>query len=160
MIDKVERKIYGKHWFFAHAIISIFSIFIIGLFIKLCDLEFNRLLFLINDNTVSISATIAGFVFTGVSIFISMEGSKKMNVIKSIDKDNVIYHILICSIVFFTLSLLLMIIRINLLDISSEVITKIQNIVKSIIEWSSLYALLLGFIYFISSLKLISWIFK
>ncbi len=160
MIDKIERKIYGKQWFIAHTIISMLVIGLISLFMMLCDLDFNKLLFLINDNTVSISAAIAGFVFAGVSIFISMEGSKKMDTIKSIGKDAVIYHILICSIVFFTLSLLLMIVSINLFDISPEVITKTQSVVKSIIEWFSLYGLLLGFIYFLSSLKLISWIFN
>lgn len=160
MIDKIERKIYGKHWFLAHTIISMLIVCIISLLMALCDLNFNQLLSLINDNTVSTSAAIAGFVFAGVSIFISMEGSKKMTAIKSIGKDNVIYHILACSIIFFTLSLMLMIIRINVLNISPEEITRNQDVVKSIIEWSSLYGFLLGFIYFLSSLKLISWFFN
>lgn len=159
-MEKIERIIYGKHWFLLHILISLLLVSIISLFIIFCGLEFNGLLAMINESTVSLSAAIAGFVFAGMSIFISMEGSKKMADIKSIGKVNIIYSILISSIVFFVVSLLFMLVRINLLNITPELITNIQYGVKLTIEWGSLFCFLLGFIFFFSSLKLIYWIFK
>lgn len=89
-----------------------------------------------------------------------MDGSKKMSTIKSIGKDNIIYNILIASIVFFVISLLLMLIDINILTFDMTKILLVQKIIKVITEIVSVYAFLLGFIFFFSSLKLIYWIFK
>ena len=94
-MEKFYRALYGNKWNLFHII---FSFIIIGIgsgILKLINVDFLKLLSLINADTVSISLAMAGFVFAGASIFISMEGSKKMETIKSIGKDNIIYSILI-----------------------------------------------------------------
>lgn len=159
MKNKIERLLYGDHWFFVHFVISVLFAAIIFALTKLIGIKYDEWLKLINVDTISLSASIAGFVFAGMSIFISMEGSKKMATIKAIGKANIIYCILICSIAFFVISLLLMLLDINVLCFTPNQITLVQIIVKHIIEWLSLYTFLLGFIYFFSSIKLIYWIF-
>lgn len=127
---------------------------------KLCSIQFDKLFSIINDSTISLSAAIAGFVFAGMSILISMDGSKKMKTVKAIGKDNIIYNILIASIIFFVISLLLMLIDINVLIFDITKIILIQKILKLIIEITSIYSFILGFVFFFSSLRLIYWIFK
>ena len=124
------------------------------------NIQFEKLFSIINENTISLSAAIAGFVFAGMSIFISMDGSKKMAAVKAIGKDNIIYNVLISAIVFFVVSLLLMLIDINVLNFNIAKIILMQKIVKLVIEVISIYTFLLGFVFFFSSLKLIYWIFK
>lgn len=160
MKEKYERKIYGEHWIIVHGFMSIIAVaFILG-FMKLCNIQFEKIFSIINEDTISLSTAIAGFVFAGMSIFISMDGSKKMSTIKSIGKDNIIYNILIASIVFFVISLLLMLIDINILTFDMTKNLLVQKTIKVITEIVSVYAFLLGFIFFFSSLKLIYWIFK
>ena len=127
---------------------------------KICSIQFDKLFSIINDSTISLSAAIAGFVFAGMSIFISMDGSKKMNTVKAIGKDNIIYNILIASIVFFVISLLLMLIDINVLNFDITKMILIQKTIKLIIEIVSIYSFILGFVFFFSSLRLIYGIFK
>lgn len=160
MKDKIERNLYGKHWAVLHIIISVVVCVIIAALMKICRIQFDKLFSIINDSTISLSAAIAGFVFAGMSIFISMDGSKKMATVKAVGKDNIIYNILIGSIVSFVISLLLMFMDINVLNFDLTKIILIQRIVKLIIETVSIYSFLLGFIFFFSSLKLIYWIFK
>lgn len=83
-----------------------------------------------------------------------------MNTVKAIGKDNVIYNILIASIVFFVISLLLMLIDINVLNFDITKMILIQKTIKLIIEIVSIYSFILGFVFFFSSLRLIYWIFK
>lgn len=159
-MDSIYRLLYGDKWNLFHIIFS-FVIIAIGYWVlKLINVDFRELLSLINTETVSISSAMAGFVFAGVSIFISMEGSKKMETIKSIGKENIIYSILIFSIVNFVVSLLLMIVDINIFHFTAQSTTPLQTTIKQVCQWTSLYTLLMGFLYFFSSLKLIYWIFK
>ncbi|WP_337553899.1 hypothetical protein [Massilicoli timonensis] len=160
MKEKFERALYGNHWIIWHSIISIIVVAFILSLLKICDIQFEKLFSIINENTISLSAAIAGFVFAGMSIFISMDGSKKMAAVKAIGKDNIIYNVLISAIVFFVVSLLLMLIDINVLNFNIAKIILMQKIVKLVIEVISIYTFLLGFVFFFSSLKLIYWIFK
>lgn len=160
MKDKLERSFYGDCWLVWHVLVSIVVSTIIVVLMKICSIQYDKLFSLINDNTISLSAAIAGFVFAGMSIFISMDGSKKMKAVKSIGKDNIIYNILIASIICFVNSLLLMLIDINILNFDIEKMILIQKTLKLIVEITSIYTFILGFILFFSSLRLIYWIFK
>ena len=160
MKEKFERILYGNHWAVFHVLISIVVCAIIVVLVKICSIQFDKLFSIINDSTISLSAAIAGFVFAGMSIFISMDGSKKINTVKAIGKDNIIYNILIASIVFFVISLLLMLIDINVLNFDITKMILIQKTLKLIIEIVSIYSFILGFVFFFSSLRLIYWIFK
>lgn len=156
-MSSIYRRLYGDHWFLMHTVLSILLCGAYYLFLTIINIDFDVTLSIISGDTISLSAEIAGFVFAGMSIFISLEGNKKMDAIKKIDKQNIIYHILIASIVFFVLSLILMGMDLTVLMYSTNAL---QLLIKSIIEWVSIYFLLLGFIYFLSSLQLIYWIFK
>lgn len=156
---KFNRKLYGKNWRLWHNAISIVIIFLILIIMKICNIPFKQLLFIINADTISLSASIAGFVFAGMSILISMNKNEKMHTLNRLEKDDVIYNILISSILSFTISLLLMFIDINALRIDCIVkVVLIQQIMKTLVEIVSMYLFLLGFIFFFSSLKLIYWI--
>lgn len=160
MKDKLERSFYGDCWLVWRVLVSIVVSTIIVVLMKICSIKFDKLFSIINESTISLSAAIAGFVFAGMSIFISMDGSKKMNTVKAIGKDNIIYNILIASIVFFVISLLLMLIDINVLNFDITKMILIQKTIKLIIEIVSIYSFILGFVFFSSSLRLIYWIFK
>lgn len=158
--EKIIRSFYGKKWFLFHFVLSLLVAVVYFVALKLCDIDYNKTLSIICSDTISLSAAVSGFVFAGMSIFISMEGSKKMTTIKSVGKDNIIYSILISSIVFFVISLLLMGLVLTVFNISIEEISTKQIVIKSIVEWTSILSLLLGFIFFLSSVKLVHWIFK
>lgn len=158
--EKTIRTFYGNKWFLSHIVLSLLIAAVYFVALRFCNIDYNKTLSIICSDTISLSAAVAGFVFAGMSIFISMEGSKKMTTIKSVGKDNIIYSILISSIVFFVLSLLLMGLVLTVFDITVEEISTKQIVIKSIIEWSSILSLLLGFVFFLSSVKLVYWIFK
>ncbi|MEE0873597.1 MAG: hypothetical protein UIH27_09065 [Ruminococcus sp.] len=160
MMDKFQRALYGNHWLIMHTLLTVvLCIIIVGIFFIL-RIDINELKRLINNDTVSISAELAGFVFAGMSIFISLEGNKKIQTIKSIGKENIIYNILILSIVLLVVSVVGMLIDINIFSRNNGAISIRQTIVKNVIQWFSLYCMLSGLLYFVSSLQIIFWIFK
>ena len=91
MMDKFQRALYGNHWLIMHTLLTVvLCIIIVGIFFIL-RIDINELKRLINNDTVSISAELAGFVFAGMSIFISLEGNKKIQTINFIsDLDNIL----------------------------------------------------------------------
>jgi len=153
MKDKFDRHLYGKRWKIIHFAISIIICVFIIVFMKICQIPLCRLFLVINDSTISLSAAISGFVFAGMSIFISMDGNKKMATVKAVGKDNIIYNILITSIFSFVISLLLMFIDTNILIFNETKIILIQTIIKLVVETLSIYSFLLGFIFFFQALN-------
>lgn len=160
MREKLYRHVYGDRWFLMHFIVSLVLCAVYVLFLWMSNIELSATLSIINGDTISLSAALAGFVFAGISIFISMEGSKKMDTIKSIGKANIIYSILIASVVFFVVSLLMMGMDLTVFKINADTITLRQEIIKAVLEWGSIFSLLLAFVFFLSGLELIRWIFR
>lgn len=158
MGDKFNRLIYNeKFCIVIHSAICIaicVLIFAIVWFSKIVSVH--KLLDFVNSDIVNLSATIAGFEFAGVSIFISLEGNKKMQILKKLDGDKIIYKIYIYSIVSFLISIILMVLDINLL--TSIECTYLW--VRILIQTISIYMFLLGLTFFLSSMRLISWMLK
>lgn len=159
-MDKVYRILYGPKWLLWHFVLSFVTTVICGLCLVLLEIDYRVLLKLISKDTISLSASIAGFVFAGMSIFISLDGNKKMATISSIGSENIIYGVLIVSVTSFVISLLLMGLDLVIFNINIEQISKPQLIVKTITQWVSIYSLLFGYLGFLSSLKLIYWVLK
>lgn len=160
MIEKIQKAVYGKHWFLFHNLLCIVLCIVLVVSMAILRMDINTLKLLINNDTVSISAELAGFVFAGISIFISLDGNKKMQTIKKLEIDNIIYYILILSILFLVISVVLMLVDINLFVPANESFSIRQTIAKNIIQWFALYCMLSGLLYFISSLQIFFWIFK
>ena len=159
-IKEIQRHIYGKHWFCVHILFSILiSAIIYGVF-RLTKIPLHSVFFLIDESVVSLSVSLAGFIFAGMSILISMNGSKKMKVAEAIGKDDVIYKVLLAAVGFFVISIVFMITDLYILKFVPSAITGVQNHLKFIVQIISVYSLLLGFVFFTSSLQLIYWIFK
>lgn len=158
MMQDFNRKLYDKHWVLWHFLIVLLISVLVYFFFFFTQFDINKLLKLVSLDTISISAEIAGFVFAGMSIFISLDGNAKMKNIKSIGKDNIIYNILILTIVLFLVSLLLMMMSINVFNACN--LTNLQSTIKTIVEWISIASLLSGFVFFFSGLRLIYWVFK
>lgn len=157
MADKINKWVYGDHSFLVHFLICcvLCGVFvaIISLF-KLFPLE--KFSELVNSEVISLSATVAGFEFAGVSILISLDGNKKMQVLKKIDGDTIVYKIFIYSIVAFLISIIIMISDINLLKHVKVDYSLLRYILQSI----SIYFFALGFLFLLSSMKLMSWMLK
>lgn len=160
MIDKIDRFIYGPRFLFAHILVSVVGILIGVIVSVITNINVINILNLIDENTVAISAELAGFEFAGMSIFISLSGNKKLEVIKSTGQEGIIYKIIIISIVCFLISVILMLFSINVLENLNLTSNIIATWFACIVDWISLYALLLGYISFISSLRFISWVMK
>lgn len=160
MIDKIDRFIYGPHFLFAHILVSIIVILIGVMVSAITNISVINILNLIDENTVAISAELAGFEFAGMSIFISLSGNKKLEVIKATGQEGIIYKIIIISIVCFLISVILMLFSINVLQTLNLTSKIVATWFSYIVDWTSLYALLLGYISFISSLRFISWVMK
>ena len=160
MMDKVYRTLYSSKWLLWHVLLSVITIAPYGFLLAVLKIDYHTTLKLISKDTITLSASMAGFVFAGMSIFVSLDGNKKMSTIASVGQDNIIYSILIFSVSLFVSSLLLMGIDLVVFNISIEQISSVQMLAKSIVEWASIYTLLLGFLCFLSGLKLIHWVLK
>ena len=160
MMDKIYRILYGPKWLFCHFGLSLITSVLCGLCLMVLEIDYQVILRLISKDTIFLSATIAGFVFAGMSIFISLDGNKKMLTISSIGSENIIYGVLIVSVTSFIISMLLMGLDLVVFNINIEQMSKPQLIVKTITQWSSIYSLLFGYLVFLSSLKLIYWMLK
>ncbi|MCD7817466.1 MAG: hypothetical protein LUH07_00200, partial [Lachnospiraceae bacterium] len=102
-MDKIYRKLYGKHWALMHLLfMAIFNVLVVAV-LKKFDVIAN-VFKLINYDIISLSGTIAGFEFASVSIFISLDGNKKLKTIKSINLEKIIYNIMISSILSLVIS--------------------------------------------------------
>ena len=157
MSDKINNWAYGKHSLFAHFLIcivlcSVFIVIVWGL--RLFELK--KFTELVNIDIINLSATIAGFEFAGVSILISLDGNRKMQLLKKLDNDRIIYKIFVYSIATFLLSIIIMIADINLLKYIKTDYALLRHILRII----SIYFFALGFLLFLSSMKLTSWILK
>ena len=150
MMDKVYRILYGPKWLFCHFVLSLITVVLCGLCLTVLEIDYQVILRLISKDTISLSATIAGFVFAGMSIFISLDGNKKMSTISSIGSGNIIYGVLIVSVTSFIISLLLMGLDLVVFNINIEQISKPQLIIKTVTQWGSIYSLLFGYIGFLS----------
>ena len=160
MIEKINRWTYGKTWPFAHVLKSTILFLTYFAVMLILQMEVSSILSIINKDTISLSAAIAGFVFAGMSIFISMSENAKMKTVTSIGQAHIIYGILVCSVVSFVLSLLMMGSVLTIFNIDPMKITLSQKIVKIVLEWGSVYSIISGFVFFFSSLKLMYGILK
>ena len=160
MIEKINRWMYGENWAFAHLVKSLGLFLALMISLLILRMDFSTILSIINEDTISLSATIAGFVFAGMSIFISMSENAKMKTVTSIGQAHIIYGILVCSVVSFVLSLLMMGSVLTIFNIDPMKITLSQKIVKIVLEWGSVYSIISGFVFFFSSLKLMYGLLK
>ena len=157
MVNKINNWIYGNHFFFAHFLIcSVLCGMFVGVVSVFNLFPLEKFSELVNSDIISLSATVAGFEFAGVSILISLDGNKKMQVLKKIDEDSIIYKIFIYSIVAFLISIIIMVSDINLLKYVNVDYSLLRHIFQSI----SIYFFALGFLFFLSSMKLMSWMLK
>lgn len=112
MLKKFNRLIYGDHsYYIAHILLGVMIMVCIWL---LFQFGFNQpidiFLHLVSNDTVGLSASLLGFQLAGVSILISLDGNKKLCLLREIESDTMIYKIFISSITMFLLSILLMLI--------------------------------------------------
>ncbi|MCL2772153.1 MAG: hypothetical protein FWD71_02285 [Oscillospiraceae bacterium] len=158
MMKKFNTILYRDN--IAVAMHFLLGIFLSGIFIII--IYFTKIIPLdqfkefINTEIISLSATIAGFELAGVTLLISLSGNKKLQYIRDIGSDKTIYKLFYYSILFFILSILLMIIDINLF----KTIANNYIIIKDIIEYISVFLIGQGFLYFLSSIRILMLIFK
>lgn len=157
-MDKIYRKLYGKYWLLFHVLFMIIINFIAYFIMNKINIPLSNMIKLINFDVISLSATIAGFEFAGVSILISLEGNKKLRAIKDIGADTIIYKTFVYSIAALLISIVFMVLDLNVFTINT--VSNVYRCSKVFIEFISLLSLEFGFICFFSSVKLISWILK
>lgn len=116
----------------------------------------SKLIALVNNDVVSLSATISGFELAGVALLISLNGNQKFKAIKEIGSDKTIYKLFFHSIILLTLSLLVMVIDINLL----KAVPKDYAQAKLLIEYFAVLLFGQGIIFFVSSIRMLLLIFK
>lgn len=144
----------------AHLVLSVVSAGTIIGVLWICDIPLCKLLSIINNDTTMLSASIGGFLFAGMSILISVNDNKKLAILKELGKENIIFRILICSILCFMISMVLMVIDIKLFSFDSNVIEIIPKTIKGVSETLSLFILWVGLVYLFSSLKIFYFLFK
>lgn len=157
-MDRIYRKLYGEHWLLFHVLFMVIINFIVYFIMNKIDIPLSNMIKLINFDIISLSATIAGFEFAGVSILISLEGNKKLKAIKDIGADTILYKTFIYSIVALLISIVFMVLELNVF--TTNTISNVYRWSKVFVEFISLLSLEFGFICFFSSMKLISWILK
>ena len=157
---EIDNVLYGKYWMAAHLVLSVVSAGAVIGVLWICDIPLCKLLSIINNDTTMLSASIGGFLFAGMSILISVNDNKKLAILKELGKENIIFRILICSILCFMISMVLMVIDIKLFSFDSNVIEIIPKTIKGVSETLSLFILWVGLVYLFSSLKIFYFLFK
>lgn len=158
MFKKVNRLIYGdRSYYIAHILISII---IMTCTCLLLHFRFNQpidiVLHLISNDTIGLSAFLLGFQLAGVSILISLDGNKKLCLLREIKSDTMIYKIFISSITMFLFSIVLMLISINFVPVESN-ITREVLCVKLIVDYCSVVTFCFGMVFLLSSIRLLKW---
>ena len=158
MKNKIGRWLYGDRlYYIAHIAIGIM---IMGCMWGLIHFVFkqplNVALRLISNETVGLSASLLGFQLAGVSILISLEGNKKLALLKEIESDTMIMKVFISSISMFLFSIILMLMSLNLFENTIEVINVLWYC-KKIIDYGSVVLFIFGMIFLFSSIRLLRW---
>ena len=140
------------HWMAGAIIMGIISFLIIDTGI----ISLGKITLLVNPEVISLSATIAGFELAGVALLISLNGNKKFQSIKDIGSDKTVYKLFFHSIILFTVSLIFMLADTTMLiDIPQEHVA-----IKEVIEYLSVILFSQGFVFFLSSMRMLILIFK
>lgn len=158
MKNRIGRWIYGDHsYYIAHIVVgAIIMGCIWGLIHFIFKQPLNVVLRLISNETVGLSASLLGFQLAGVSILISLEGNKKLALLKEIESDTMIMKIFISSISMFLLSIILMIMSLNFFEDSIEIVNFIWYC-KTMIDYCSVIFFVLGIVFLFSSIRLLKW---
>lgn len=161
MLKKINRWIYGDHSYYAaHIFIGIFIMACIGALIQFAFKHpIDIVLRLVSNDTVGLSASLLGFQLAGVSILISLEGNKKLSLLREIESDTIIYKIFISSISMFLLSIILMLISLNFSPDELNAAGK-PLCGKLIIDYCSVVSFFFGMFFLFSSIRLLKWFYS
>lgn len=158
MINKLEHWAYGDHSYYITHIL-------IGTFVMICVLSLLHFYFkqsidiilcLVSNDTIELSASLLGFQLAGVSILISLNGNKKLKLLRQIESDTMIYKIFISSITMFLLSILLMLASLNFFP-KGLVLEKKILYGKMIVSYGSIVTFSFGMVFLLSSIRLLKW---
>lgn len=162
MFKKINRWLYGDHsYYITHVLIGIVSMACVWWL--LIHVGFNQPICivsnLISNDTINLAASLLGFQLAGVSVLISLDGNKKLCLLRKIESDTMIYKIFISSITMFMLSIILMLISRSLfVGADKSNIPRILFHIKSIIDYGSVATFFLGMIFLFSSIRLLKWL--
>lgn len=158
MFKKINRLIYGDHsYYMVHILVGIIIMACIWLLLRF---GFNQptdiVLHLISNDTVGLSASLLGFQLAGVSILISLDGNKKLRLLREIESDTMIYKIFISSITMFLISIVLMLISMNLFPTEPNIAGKLLC-GKLFVDYCSIVTFSFGMVFLFSSIRLLKW---
>lgn len=157
MIKKFGRWLYGdKSYYFAHIVIGVLFMAFIGSFIYFgLNRPLDVVLEIISDNTIALSASLLGFQLAGVSILLSLGSNSKLETLRDISSDSMVYKIFLSSVSMFLISIILMIAELNLFKNLPPSPRSLQ--VKSIIGYASVASFAFGMVFLFSSIRLLKW---
>lgn len=158
MFKKINRLIYGDHsYYIAHIFIGIIIMACMWLSLRF---GFNQptdiVLQLISNDTVGLSASLLGFQLAGVSILISLDGNKKLRLLREIESDTMIYKIFISSITMFLVSIVLMLTSMNCFPADPNIVGKLLC-GKLFVGYCSIVTFFFGMVFLFSSIRLLKW---
>lgn len=155
MVKKIGRWVYGDNsYYFAHILIGcILMTGILAIAHLILKQSVDIVLQLISEETMGLSASLLGFQLAGVSILISLDGNKKISLLKKIDSDTMIYKVFLSSITMFLASILLMILSLNFFPESKVT----PSGFKTVIDYFSVATFMFGMVFLFSSIRLLKW---
>lgn len=158
MFKKINRLIYGDHsYYIIHILIGIILLICIWLLLRFgLNQPTDIILYLVSDDTVGLSASLLGFQLAGVSILISLEGNKKLRLLREIESDTMIYKIFISSITMFLISIVLMLMSMNLFPAEPNIAGKLLC-GKLFVGYCSVITFFFGLVFLFSSIRLLKW---
>lgn len=155
MRKKIGRLVYGDNsYYFAHILIGCIlmsGIWAVVHFIFKQSIDIA--LQLISEGTVGLSASLLGFQLAGVSVLISLDGNKKLSLLKRIGSDTMIYKVFLSSITMFLASIVLMLLSLNFF-LQSEVA---PLCFKMVIDYCAVVTFVYGMVFMFSSIRLLKW---
>ena len=161
MFKKINRWIYGdRSYYIAHIFVGIVVMACIWLLIRYgINQSTDAVLNLVSNDTVGLSASLLGFQLAGVSILISLDGNKKLRLLREIESDTMIYKMFISSITMFMISIVLMLISMSLYPAEPNITEKLLR-GKLLVGYASVVAFFYGLVFLFSSTRLLKWFYS
>ena len=156
-MKKFGRWLYGdRSYYFAHIVVGTFFMVCIGSLIHFSlEKPLDIVLEIISDNTIALSASLLGFQLAGVSILLSLGNNSKLETLREIDSDSVIYKIFLSSVSMFLISIILMMAVLNLFKNLPPSTASLQ--IKLVIGYASVISFAFGMVFLFSSIRLLKW---
>ena len=153
MLTKLGRFLYGdKTYYITHVFVGFVVMSVVVAVIQcIAKQPLETVLALCSYDIIGLSASLLGFQLAGVTILISLDGNKKLSMLKKIDSSTMIYKIFISSMTMFLISIIFTLVYLSCFS------ARDCSLIRQLIGYASVCTFTWGLVFLCSSIRLLKW---